>query len=79
MRPKEAFVNHLIRQNSYSIGTDDTGAAVRTINNILTGITDSVNRLSQLHTQEKEKKSKKKYKEHHACKKLFFKPRNNKS
>lgn len=38
------------RQNSYTISTDTTGAAVRTINNILSGITTSVNRLSELHT-----------------------------
>ncbi|KAJ8919992.1 hypothetical protein NQ315_006522 [Exocentrus adspersus] len=37
------------RQNSNAISTDNTGAAVRTINNILNGITDSVNRLSELH------------------------------
>lgn len=33
----------LVRQNSTSIGTDHTGAAVRTINSILSGITNSVN------------------------------------
>lgn len=42
---------YLKRQNSNAIGTDNTGAAVRTINNILNGITDSVNRLSELHVQ----------------------------
>lgn len=39
------------RQNSNAIETDNTGAAVRTINNILNGITNSVNRLSELHVQ----------------------------
>ncbi|VEN51473.1 unnamed protein product [Callosobruchus maculatus] len=39
------------RQNSNAIGTDTSGAAVRTINNILNGITNSVNRLSELHLQ----------------------------
>ncbi|KAG5888434.1 hypothetical protein JTB14_020209 [Gonioctena quinquepunctata] len=39
------------RQSSNAISTDNTGAAVRTINNILNGITDSVNRLSELHVQ----------------------------
>ncbi|XP_050508674.1 uncharacterized protein LOC126885912 isoform X1 [Diabrotica virgifera virgifera] len=38
-------------QTSNVIGTDNTGAAVRTINNILSGISDSVNRLSELHVQ----------------------------
>lgn len=42
---------YLKRQNSNAISTDNTGAAVRTINNILNGITDSVNRLSELHVQ----------------------------
>lgn len=37
-----------IRQNSKAIGTDTSGAAVRTIHNILNGITDSVNRLSEI-------------------------------
>ncbi|XP_031355881.1 uncharacterized protein LOC116180163 isoform X2 [Photinus pyralis] len=37
----------LVRQNSTSIGTDHTGAAVRTINNILSGITNSVNGATQ--------------------------------
>ncbi|XP_023027721.2 uncharacterized protein [Leptinotarsa decemlineata] len=40
-----------VRQSSNAISTDNTGAAVRTINNILNGITDSVNRLSELHVQ----------------------------
>nr|CAI5869193.1 unnamed protein product [Callosobruchus analis] len=39
------------RQNSNAIETDTSGAAVRTINNILNGITNSVNRLSELHLQ----------------------------
>lgn len=39
------------RQKSNHIGTDNTGAAVRTINNILNGITNSVNRLSEIHSQ----------------------------
>lgn len=50
------FQNPLpVRQNSKAIGTDTSGAAVRTINNILSGITDSVNRLSQIsaHIDEK--------------------------
>ncbi|XP_045463348.1 uncharacterized protein LOC123673011 [Harmonia axyridis] len=38
----------IIRQNSSSIGTDTTGAAIKTINNILNGITESVNRLTEL-------------------------------
>lgn len=38
-----------VRQNSNAISTDNSGAAVQTINNILNGITDSVNRLSQIH------------------------------
>ncbi|KAJ8959437.1 hypothetical protein NQ318_022129, partial [Aromia moschata] len=42
---------YLKRQNSNAISTDNTGAAVRTINNILNGITDSVNRLSELRVQ----------------------------
>lgn len=42
---------YLKKQNSNAIETDNTGAAVRTINNILNGITDSVNRLSVLHVQ----------------------------
>lgn len=37
-----------IRQSSQAVTTDSTGAAVMTINNILSGITDSVNRLSEL-------------------------------
>lgn len=37
-----------MRQSSRVIGTDTTGSAVMTINTILTGITNSVNRLSQL-------------------------------
>lgn len=37
------------RQTSSYISTDNTGAAVITINNILNGITESVNRLSHLH------------------------------
>lgn len=41
---------HPLRQTSPYIGTDNTGAAVVTINNILNGITESVNRLSQLHS-----------------------------
>ncbi|KAK4872395.1 hypothetical protein RN001_014424 [Aquatica leii] len=41
----------LIRQNSTSIATDHTGAAVKTINNILSGITESVNRLTQYQDQ----------------------------
>lgn len=41
----------LRKQNPHSIETDNTGAAVRTINNILNGITESVNRLSELHVQ----------------------------
>lgn len=39
------------RQKSNHIETDHTGAAVRTINNILNGITNSVNRLSEIHSQ----------------------------
>lgn len=39
------------RQKSNHIETDHTGAAVRTINNILNGITNSVNRLSDIHSQ----------------------------
>lgn len=39
------------KQNSNAIETDTSGAAVRTINNILNGITDSVNRISELHIQ----------------------------
>ncbi|KAL1516945.1 hypothetical protein ABEB36_000772 [Hypothenemus hampei] len=39
------------RQKSNQIGTDNTGAAVQTINNILNGITNSVNRLSEIHSQ----------------------------
>lgn len=39
-----------IRQTSQYITTDNTGAAVMTINNILNGITESVNRLSHLHS-----------------------------
>ncbi|KAF5298520.1 hypothetical protein FQR65_LT00062 [Abscondita terminalis] len=35
-----------LRQNSNSISTDNSGAAVKTINNIFNGITDSFNRLS---------------------------------
>ncbi|KAK9693231.1 hypothetical protein QE152_g34349 [Popillia japonica] len=38
-----------VRQNSTAISTDNSGAAIQTINNILNGITDSVNRLSQIH------------------------------
>lgn len=49
-KEKDSIV-FLKRQNSNAIGTDNTGAAVRTINNILNGITDSVNRLSELHVQ----------------------------
>lgn len=41
-----------IRQNSYAIGTDKSGAAVKTINNILSGITQSVNMLTELHMEE---------------------------
>lgn len=37
------------RQISPYISTDNSGAAVITINNILSGITESVNRLSHLH------------------------------
>ncbi|KAH1003556.1 uncharacterized protein LOC109544910 isoform X1 [Dendroctonus ponderosae] len=40
-----------IRQTSDHIETDNTGAAVKTINNILNGITNSVNRLSEIHSQ----------------------------
>ncbi|KAL3284758.1 hypothetical protein HHI36_018900 [Cryptolaemus montrouzieri] len=36
------------RQNSNSISTDTSGAAIQTINNILNGITESVNRLTEL-------------------------------
>ncbi|XP_030747683.1 uncharacterized protein LOC115876135 [Sitophilus oryzae] len=39
------------RQKSNAIETDNSGAAVRTINNILNGITNSVNRLSEIHSQ----------------------------
>ncbi|KAJ8967736.1 hypothetical protein NQ317_009798 [Molorchus minor] len=39
------------RQNSNAIRTDNSGASVKTINHILNGITDSVNRLSELHVQ----------------------------
>lgn len=39
-----------VRQSSQFITTDTTGTAVLTINNILNGITDSVNRLSQINS-----------------------------
>ncbi|XP_057655498.1 uncharacterized protein LOC130893420 isoform X2 [Diorhabda carinulata] len=39
------------RQNSNAIGTDHSGAAVETINTILSGITNSVNRLSEIHVK----------------------------
>ncbi|CAH1105381.1 unnamed protein product [Psylliodes chrysocephalus] len=39
------------RQNQPVTGTTNNGAAVQTINNILNGITNSVNRLSELHVQ----------------------------
>ncbi|XP_076263442.1 uncharacterized protein LOC143198215 isoform X2 [Rhynchophorus ferrugineus] len=42
---------NLNRQKSSAIETDTTGAAVKTINNILNGITNSVNRLSEIHSQ----------------------------
>ncbi|KAJ8931568.1 hypothetical protein NQ314_015515 [Rhamnusium bicolor] len=48
---KESKSSYPKRQSSSAIGTDNTGAAVRTINNIINGITDSVNRLSELHVQ----------------------------
>ncbi|XP_022918653.2 uncharacterized protein [Onthophagus taurus] len=41
----------MMKQNSQIISTDTSGAAVQTINNILNGITDSVNKLSQLHVK----------------------------
>lgn len=44
------FIVPPVRQCSQAIGTDTTGAAVVTINHILTGITESVNRLSELHS-----------------------------
>lgn len=44
-------INAEIRQKSDHIETDNTGAAVKTINNILNGITNSVNRLSEIHSQ----------------------------
>lgn len=44
------FVVPPIRQNSCAVTTDTSGGAITTINNILTGITESVNRLSNLQT-----------------------------
>lgn len=44
-----------VRQNSKAISTDKSGAAVKTIHNILTGISESVNRLSVINTQIDEK------------------------
>lgn len=44
------FVVPPVRQNSCAIATDTSGGAITTINNILTGITESVNRLSNLQT-----------------------------
>ncbi|XP_044766479.1 uncharacterized protein LOC123322595 [Coccinella septempunctata] len=38
----------ILRQNSSAIRTDTSGAAIQTINNILNGITESVNRLTEL-------------------------------
>ncbi|XP_065161400.1 uncharacterized protein [Atheta coriaria] len=47
---KQALKQPIMRQNSEAISTDNSGAAVLTINNILNGITNSINRLSELHT-----------------------------
>lgn len=46
-----------VRQNSQAISSDKTGAAVKTINNILSGITESVNRLSEIDSKFEERNS----------------------